>query len=275
LICSNNQITFLPPLPDTLHYLDCSINQLVMLPDLPATLEELRVSQNQLIALPALPTEMTILFVDSNPSLGCLPLVHVAELHWSNTAIRCIPEELSAGIAVPPIDTLPECYAGNPGNCEVYWNIQGSIYGDSILNCQLDSAEMTFPHIKVNLYRNGSMEQQTLSNLSGHFAFDTDSGIFVTRVDTAGVPYVIVCPAAGEYPDTITASDPFLVDRDFSLACKPGFDIEAFGARIPVGGMRPVAQHWYVLWPAMQRCDTTCTVQQESGECSLSLPMAP
>jgi Leucine-rich repeat (LRR) protein len=55
LWCDSNQLTLLPPLPETLEILCCHSNQLTSLPHLPETLEELDYNSNQLTLLPDLP----------------------------------------------------------------------------------------------------------------------------------------------------------------------------------------------------------------------------
>ena len=54
LDCSNNQLTSLPPLNNSLVYLDCSWNKLTSLPPLNNSLEYLNCSRNQLNSLPPL-----------------------------------------------------------------------------------------------------------------------------------------------------------------------------------------------------------------------------
>ena len=48
-MCSNNQLTFLPPLPTQLQTLRCDHNQLISLPPLPATLLHLSSNNNSFI----------------------------------------------------------------------------------------------------------------------------------------------------------------------------------------------------------------------------------
>ena len=48
LYCHNNELTSLPELPDSLEYLDCDGNKLTSLPELPDSLKELYCSYNDL-----------------------------------------------------------------------------------------------------------------------------------------------------------------------------------------------------------------------------------
>ena len=55
LDCGNNQLTFLPTLPQNLKALLCSDNKLTFLHTLPQNLEVLHCNHNQLTSLPTLP----------------------------------------------------------------------------------------------------------------------------------------------------------------------------------------------------------------------------
>jgi len=66
LLCENNQLTFLPDLPENLVELRCSNNQLTFLPDLPENLVELWCSNNQLIFLPDFPVNLRHLSCPNN-----------------------------------------------------------------------------------------------------------------------------------------------------------------------------------------------------------------
>ena len=72
LICSDNQLTVLHTLPQNLEVLNCSNNQLTSLPTLPQNLEYLICSDNQLISLPTLPQNLTKLNCSVN-QLTSLP----------------------------------------------------------------------------------------------------------------------------------------------------------------------------------------------------------
>ena len=72
LFCSNNNLTFLPPLPSTLKQLGCIMNQLTCLPDLPDSLTYLYCIQNNLTELPPLPSTLGQLYCEQN-NLTSLP----------------------------------------------------------------------------------------------------------------------------------------------------------------------------------------------------------
>ena len=67
LICSNNQLTSLPTLPQKLEIFNCFDNQLTSLPTLPQNLKILYCSNNQLISLPTLPQNLKVFDCNNNP----------------------------------------------------------------------------------------------------------------------------------------------------------------------------------------------------------------
>jgi hypothetical protein len=92
LVCSNNQLTQLPPLPPTLYYLNCKNNQLTQLPTLPSTLTILFCSDNQLTQLPNLPSTLQRLFCSYNQltQLPTLPLT-LTELFCNFNQLTLLP----------------------------------------------------------------------------------------------------------------------------------------------------------------------------------------
>jgi len=72
LWCYDNQLTFLPKLPNTLKTLHCFDNRLTTLSNLPSTLKELYYRNNQLTTLPKLPDTLKNLDCSDN-QLTSLP----------------------------------------------------------------------------------------------------------------------------------------------------------------------------------------------------------
>ena len=98
LVCSNNALTFLPALPDSMSYLDCDANALTSLPALPATMMHLDCSMNQITSLPALPVGLYSLTCGSNllATLPSLPYT-LTELECGNPGFLVLPP-LPAGM---------------------------------------------------------------------------------------------------------------------------------------------------------------------------------
>ena len=92
LICSNNQLTFLPTLPQNLEVLCCSNNQLTSLPTLPQNLKILHCYNNKISLLPTLPQNLEILYYSNNQltSLPTLPQ-NLEILCCSNNQLTSLP----------------------------------------------------------------------------------------------------------------------------------------------------------------------------------------
>lgn len=74
LVCSNNPLTTLPPLPATLTYLQCDFSQLSALPALPQGLVTLSLFHNQLTSIPNLPDGLIYLDCQENQLTQLPPL---------------------------------------------------------------------------------------------------------------------------------------------------------------------------------------------------------
>ena len=92
LYCSDNQITALPELPDSLTLLNCRYNDLTTLPELPTSLPELWCDHNQLVALPELPPSLAKLYCSSN-QLTTLPELpdSLTELDFNINQLAALP----------------------------------------------------------------------------------------------------------------------------------------------------------------------------------------
>ena len=262
LYCLENQLTSLPVLPDSLLTLHCRKNLLTTLPSIPSKLEYLNCSNNQIIGLPFLPQKINSLICDNNQlsfiinftdslsyldisnnsNLICLPPFknsYLSTFYWYNTGISCFPNEIISFNANPTIINVPVCDPFNINNCPVYWNIRGSIYSDSISNCILDSVEPVHPKVKIRLYKNSFLEQQTYSNQSGLYSFDTDTGNYVVEVDTIDNSYTIDCPPLASYQNQVALPNLFFDNNDFSLSCGAGFDVGVNSIYTDSGIVRP------------------------------------
>ena len=88
------------------------------------------------------------------------------------------------------------------------WNINGNVYLDNDSNCLKAITDNRISNQKIQLFQNGSLFQQTYSNLDGNYYFDTDSlSIYSTSIDTTSLPFSIICPMNATYTDTLTTID--------------------------------------------------------------------
>jgi len=182
---------------------------------------------NFLTFLPELPDSLYLLNCSENPSLSCLPKMGIVQvLVFKATSIICLPNNPQQTLfSNPPLDSIPFCDVFNANGCEVYYNISGTVYADSIQNCIKDTIEKSIDNIKVLVYRNNILEQQSITNNFGQYTLDTDLDNFEIRIDTAGVPYTVACPSSFFHTSILTPQDSIDTHKDFGLRCKPGFDL--------------------------------------------------
>ncbi len=239
LWCQFNQLTNLPILQASLIELKCYENQLNSLPALPSSLYELYCSHNQLTSLPSIPASLYFLACSYNP-LNCLPyLNNVKIISFSNTLVNCLSNYGSVSLSTPNVYSYPLCDVFNTNGCEVFWNIEGKNFYDADTNCNFSTNEILFKNQKMNLYKNGVLDQQTFTNINGNYDFDTFSfDFYKTEFDTTGLPLEVYCPSSGFYLDTISAADSLKYGRNFGLKCK-GVDLAV--TNIFSSGLRPAS----------------------------------
>jgi uncharacterized repeat protein (TIGR01451 family) len=112
LICSANQITVLPPLPNTIIWLECGDNQLTSLGTLPPSLQYLSCGGNPLGSLPQLPNTLTTLYCPANQltSLPTLPnsLIYLFCNMNQLTSLPTLPPSLGELVCSDnPLTSLP------------------------------------------------------------------------------------------------------------------------------------------------------------------------
>jgi hypothetical protein len=212
LLCYNNVLTVLPKLSDSISVINCSNNQLTTIVSLPDTLKYLR--------------------INSNPNLKCLPSVlRIDNFEWALTGINCLPNVISIGTAIPSINNIPICDPININNCQVYWNITGKVFSDLNSNCIPEITELKKPGIKINLFQNAALLQQTFSRSMGQYSFDTDTGFYNCSAEIFALPYTTDCPLTFSHSAYVTPVNPFHDNKDFSIVCKPGFDVGVLSLR--------------------------------------------
>ena len=239
-----NSLTSLPVLPPGLQILTCGNNQLTELPPLPHTLLQLLTQNNQLTWLPPLPDSLTHLYIYNNP-IACLPEIKtIGNFQWDSTGITCLPNVLypAPSIANPSIAGIPVCDLFNVSGCEVTWNISGYVYKDSVQNCIFENTEPGLNNIKVNLYKNGNLDQQTFTDHFGNFTFNADTGNYLYNIDTTYLPLTVVCPVSGSHSSQITSSDSMDTDMNFAVECPPYNDLGVTTIVQLGGDFRPAHQ---------------------------------
>jgi len=219
-----SNVDTIPTLPDSLNSLNCGQNNLTHLPLLPSKLQILECSDNMITDLPELPPFLVELYCNGN-ELHCIPHLSdsVEVLYYGGNYINCIPNYPMNLTTIYPA-FLGYCLPGNSNFCEVYNNIRGRVYSDSINNCQEDLVENPMEHIKVDLYNGSTLECSSLT-FDGNWGVYRPLGTYTVVVDTIDKPYIPSCMYPGiDTTVVINVSDSVATDLDFGLICKPGFD---------------------------------------------------
>ena len=109
LDCSNNALSNLPALPNSIQNLDCSFNSLTTLPALPTSLIYLECHDNQLTSLPTLPNSLTYLFCSNNMLTSIPPLSNTCKGVYCD--LYCDYNQLTSLPALP--DSLNQLVCNN------------------------------------------------------------------------------------------------------------------------------------------------------------------
>jgi uncharacterized repeat protein (TIGR01451 family) len=233
LECGGNFLSSLPTLPSSLLTLDCSYNQITSLPSLPSKLSTLYTEHNQLTSMPNLPTFMTALYVNDNPDLHCLPRLDTIDyFHFERTGIDCLPNRGHILSSQPLISSIQLCDLFNTNNCEFYWNISGTCFQDLDTDCMPDSNETLLKNIKIDLFSSGTYIQSNLTNTFGSYSFENGYGTFDYSVDTTELPFNVICPLSFSYNSILSPIDSVVYDKNFSIECKPDFDLIAYSIAV-------------------------------------------
>ncbi|MFN0189947.1 MAG: T9SS type A sorting domain-containing protein, partial [Bacteroidia bacterium] len=240
LDCSDNNLTSINALPPKLGSLDCSYNGLNSLPVFPSSMYSIDCNQCGLTFIANLPDTLSYLIITNNPNLKCIPSTKIiGQLYWGNTGITCIPNNVLIINSTPSAQNLPLCNWNNVNNCHVGETISGTVFKDDNLNCNLDTLEIKYPMIKINLLSSGTLVQQAYTNQFGNYSFGTNAGTFEITADTSNSNYQVNCPVQLNYTVIIDSLNPLESNKNFSISCKPGFDLSASSINSDSGIFRP------------------------------------
>jgi len=236
---NQNPIDSLPPFNNKIKSINFAYTSLTTIPSPPLSLKEIYIDNSQITTLPVMNDSMYRLSIGNNPLLSCMPAFRkIYSLDFSNTAITCLPNVIQATFSNPPLTGIPVCNIFNPTSCDFTWNISGTIYNDSVNDCIYQPNESTYEGVKVNLYKDSVLVQQTFTDGVGRYTFDADTGIYIISVDTS-TAYDLKCPAAGQYISGLTVSDSLDYNLNFALKCRPGVDVGVTSIVRDSGVVRP------------------------------------
>jgi hypothetical protein len=161
LICDNNQLTTLPPLPSGLQELYCHDNLINYLPDLPYGLVLLHCFNNQLTSLPILPENLWQLVIDNN-QIACIPNLplFLITFTYDNNPITCFPNNNSFVFPQLPL-CLDNDPVNNPNECPSDANISGHVYKDLNQNCMYEQGETGTENVLVKLFNGSNLVAST------------------------------------------------------------------------------------------------------------------
>lgn len=203
LVCVDNSLTTLPPLPNSLMELWCGSNSLLSLPVLPNSFQVLSCYYNRLISLPALPNSLRYLdcsynyitcfstFPDSMP----LPRWGQNALNYSiyidPNPYNCLPNYIPAMSAADL--ATPLCAAGNSNGCAVagieQYNINNevSVYpnpANTSLTLTLSQGEGTNT-LQITDMLGNMVKQSIIYNLTSIInVADLSEGVYILSVST-------------------------------------------------------------------------------------------
>lgn len=215
---TNNQLEYLPDLPEGLEHLICAENNLTSLPELPSTLIELNCVDNNLECLPVIPDSLSSMYISGN-SISCIPN--------ENTYI------LSANYG------LPICTSNNEIYCDGRSVIEGYVYFDANNNCVKDQGEIGLGNRVVH----SSNGNYALSQSDGYYRFSSDIGMVTVsqdnytpfwNIDCPNVPYTVdvdttsVYYSNNDFPNQATVDCHWLTVDIGSSRQRPCFDNNSY-----------------------------------------------
>jgi uncharacterized repeat protein (TIGR01451 family) len=117
--------------------------------------------------------------------------------------------------------------------CAYFEGISGNVYNDTNTNCLYDPTDIYARNIPVKEYDNlGNFLGLSYQSIYGTdripYRFYNDTGVYDVRIDTINVPYTVQCIYPGlDSLVTLTTAMPKDTNVNFSVKCKPGFDLSA------------------------------------------------
>jgi hypothetical protein len=160
-------------------------------------------------------------------------------LNISGNPFTCLPNYIT-GMNAATL-AFPLCEAGNTNGCPNSPGITGFTYEDMNSDCIQDIGDSNLVNIPVKLYDgSNNLLSQTYSAINGVYDFPDTANTYRVHIDTTGMPFVSQCLHPGiDSTVTITSLD---TNINFSLTCKPGFDVGVQSATT-IGLIFPGMQH--------------------------------
>ncbi len=237
LRCQMNQLSFLPPLPNTINLLYCGSNNLISLGNLPDSLVEIICDTNQLTSLPVLPSRLGYLLCAGNQLTSLPPLPsQLWFLNAMGNQITCLP--------VLPNSLNYLLLVGNPVNCLPNIPNNGNFSSDigtTLCNGFFTSGLNQTP-ISCFGFCDGELVAATISST----AFDYIWSNGFSDLNNAGGVSSITALCAGYYSVTITPTGGGCVRQLSSTLSQP---IQSQLGQPSINGMSCLDDSTWVYYP--------------------------
>jgi len=128
-------------------------------------------------------------------------------------------------------------------------NINGYVYEDASLDCNLDSGEGRVKYVPIHLFHNSALQETKWTDQNGYYEFSNLNISGAYEVIIGQIPYScldVECPSSGSYL-VDTSSSPM----NFSLQNIPGFDLSVYAS---CNGFAP-GFHSYICPYINSSCD--------------------
>jgi uncharacterized repeat protein (TIGR01451 family) len=242
LICDNNQLTTLPPLPSGLQELYCHDNLINYLPDLPYGLVLLHCFNNQLTSLPILPENLWQLVIDNN-QIACIPNLplFLITFTYDNNPITCFPNNNSFVFPQLPL-CLDNDPVNNPNECPSDANISGHVYKDLNQNCMYEQGETGTENVLVKLFNGSNLVASTYA-LAGAYGFQVNqSGNYSVHLYNQNTPFAMDCAATDSIAVSLNLPTAVL-NVDFPVECDGQFRDLGVQSHVVQGWVFPGQTH--------------------------------
>jgi uncharacterized repeat protein (TIGR01451 family) len=245
LMCNNNVLTTLPPLPNSIVNLDCSYNELTTLPQLPNTLRILTCVSNQLTSLPSLPDSLITLecaynqltYIPPVPSvmstftipfnnISCVSILpEVTSFGYiSDNPLTCVPNQTAYSLGLPLC--IDNDQINNPNNCISTVNISGHIFTDQDTNCYYNNNDLGTSNVPVKLFDSQNNLLAQSYSINGIYGFSANqTGNFQVKIEGNNLPFAMACAQVDSQMVNVISLTNTITNVNFPVQCNENLDL--------------------------------------------------
>ena len=183
-------------------------------------------SNNQLIFLPILPDTITHFYAGNNniSCLTNLPEVDSAGYgDISNNPLTCVPNQTDYSLGLPLcINNDP---VNNPNQCQSVANVTGTVYSNLDANCALNASDARTENIPVKLYNTQNNLVAFSNTLNGVYSFaNLPADSFFVKIHDEVLPIQVSCGQPNVQAVHLDSTSQSLVNLNFPVDCDTTFD---------------------------------------------------